>query len=437
MIFQDPRAASIRCITSAGSSARRWRCIAASSGARSTAEARRLLDLRRHPRRGSGGSTPIRMNFRAAMNQRVMIAMALAGQPDLLVADEPTTALDATIQAQILDLLGRASAARCGMAMVLISHDLGVVAENCDRVARDVCRPHRRGGAGRHELFDDAAPSLHAGPAGGAAAARRAAPPSDRHSRHRAGPANAAAGLRLRAALRRAQCAACELKPPPIAQDRAVRLHPRAAASRRAHDRHRCSNVADLLVDGYDVRAAAHALGLFGRDAVHAVDGVSLDAPARPTRSGLVGESGCGKSTTGRSSCSGWSRPTRGEVRFDGEPMPAAGTPAWRALRRAHADGLPGPAGRARPAAAGRPRRSRSRWTSTASARRPNGARSALAMLRRGRAGAGISRPLSRTSCPAASASASCWRARWPPSRISWSATSRSRRSTSRSRRRW
>jgi peptide/nickel transport system ATP-binding protein len=68
------------------------------------------------------------------LNQRVMIAMALAGQPDLLVADEPTTALDATIQAQILALL--ASIRRdTGMALVLISHDLGVVAENVDRVA--------------------------------------------------------------------------------------------------------------------------------------------------------------------------------------------------------------------------------------------------------------------------------------------------------------
>ena len=67
------------------------------------------------------------------MNQRVMIAMALAGQPDLLIADEPTTALDATIQAQILELLAEIRR-ETHMAMVLISHDLGVVAENTDRV---------------------------------------------------------------------------------------------------------------------------------------------------------------------------------------------------------------------------------------------------------------------------------------------------------------
>ena len=66
--------------------------------------------------------------------QRVMIAMALASDPELLIADEPTTALDVTIQAQILDLM-RDLEADLGMALLLITHDLGVVAEMCDRVA--------------------------------------------------------------------------------------------------------------------------------------------------------------------------------------------------------------------------------------------------------------------------------------------------------------
>jgi oligopeptide/dipeptide ABC transporter ATP-binding protein len=66
--------------------------------------------------------------------QRVMIAMALAGNPDLLIADEPTTALDVTIQSQILDLMLDLQA-DMGMSMVLITHDLGIVAEVCDRVA--------------------------------------------------------------------------------------------------------------------------------------------------------------------------------------------------------------------------------------------------------------------------------------------------------------
>ncbi len=68
------------------------------------------------------------------MQQRVMIAMALAGRPRLLIADEPTTALDVTIQSQILDLLKKLQK-ETGMTIVMITHDLGVVAEMCDRVA--------------------------------------------------------------------------------------------------------------------------------------------------------------------------------------------------------------------------------------------------------------------------------------------------------------
>jgi peptide/nickel transport system ATP-binding protein/oligopeptide transport system ATP-binding protein len=68
------------------------------------------------------------------MRQRVMIAMALACEPDLLIADEPTTALDVTVQAQILDLL-RDLQAQTGMAIILITHNLGVVAEMADHVA--------------------------------------------------------------------------------------------------------------------------------------------------------------------------------------------------------------------------------------------------------------------------------------------------------------
>jgi oligopeptide transport system ATP-binding protein len=78
--------------------------------------------IRSHPHEFSGG-----------MRQRVMIAMALITQPDLLIADEPTTALDVTVQAQILDLIARLQRER-GMAVIWISHDLGVVAGFCRRV---------------------------------------------------------------------------------------------------------------------------------------------------------------------------------------------------------------------------------------------------------------------------------------------------------------
>lgn len=133
MIFQDPASALNPVLT-----IRKQLCESLAlhrdlSGDALKAEARRLLDLvgipdaaRRlsaYPHEFSGGQV-----------QRIMIAMALAGNPDLLIADEPTTALDATIQAQILELLSTIRR-EMSMAMVLISHDLGVVAENCDRVA--------------------------------------------------------------------------------------------------------------------------------------------------------------------------------------------------------------------------------------------------------------------------------------------------------------
>ncbi|MDE1157346.1 MAG: ABC transporter ATP-binding protein [Neorhizobium sp.] len=82
-------------------------------------DARRRFDLYSH-------------EFSGGQCQRLMIAMALAGQPDLLVADEPTTALDATIQAQILDLLIELRA-ETGMATIFISHDLGAVSQVCER----------------------------------------------------------------------------------------------------------------------------------------------------------------------------------------------------------------------------------------------------------------------------------------------------------------
>jgi oligopeptide/dipeptide ABC transporter ATP-binding protein len=68
------------------------------------------------------------------MKQRIVIAMALAAEPDLIVADEPTTALDVTVQAQIIHILGELVRER-GVGLLLITHDMGVVAQVCDRVA--------------------------------------------------------------------------------------------------------------------------------------------------------------------------------------------------------------------------------------------------------------------------------------------------------------
>jgi len=105
---------------SASAAALRSRAISALQRVRIPAPERRFDE---YPHQMSGG-----------MRQRVMIAMALACAPDLLIADEPTTALDVTVQAQILDLL-RELQQQTGMAIILITHDLGIVAEMADEVA--------------------------------------------------------------------------------------------------------------------------------------------------------------------------------------------------------------------------------------------------------------------------------------------------------------
>jgi ABC-type dipeptide/oligopeptide/nickel transport system ATPase component len=132
MVFQEPQAALNPVFTVGAQIVETIRAHRPLSRREAKAEAFRLLELvampdpeqrlRSYPHQLSGGQ-----------RQRAMLAVALAGEPELLVADEPTTALDVTIQAQILDLLQRLRR-ELGLSVLLITHDLAVVAETCDRV---------------------------------------------------------------------------------------------------------------------------------------------------------------------------------------------------------------------------------------------------------------------------------------------------------------
>ena len=138
-----------------------------------------MLELVGIPEAGAAGASDYPHQLSGGMRQRVMIAMALACDPKLLIADEPTTALDVTIQAQILELMIELRE-RLGMSILLITHDLGVVAEMCDEVVVMYARPRRRARAGGRRLRLAAA-SVH----GGAA-------PVDPDARHDARPSRCA-----------------------------------------------------------------------------------------------------------------------------------------------------------------------------------------------------------------------------------------------------
>ncbi len=133
------------------------------------------------------------------MSQRVMIAMAIACQPKLLIADEPTTALDVTIQAQILDLLLQLRT-EAGMSLVLITHDMGVVAETATRVQVHYAGRQVEANATEALFADRHHPYTEALLA--ALPERATGPAAAGHSGRRAGPVRPPAGLRLRAALR-------------------------------------------------------------------------------------------------------------------------------------------------------------------------------------------------------------------------------------------
>lgn len=132
MVFQEPMLALNPVIKVGGQIAEALALHQGLAGQPARDAARALLDAVGVPDAARRLDTyPFELS--GGLRQRVMIAMALAGEPQLLIADEPTTALDVTIQAQVLDVLRRLRAER-RMGMLLITHDLGVVAENADRV---------------------------------------------------------------------------------------------------------------------------------------------------------------------------------------------------------------------------------------------------------------------------------------------------------------
>ena len=133
------------------------------------------------------------------MRQRVMIAIALSCRPKLLIADEPTTALDVTIQAQILDLM-KDLKTKIGAAIILITHDLGIVAEVAERVM--VMYAGRKvEEAPSAQLYRTPAPPLHAGPVRRGAQARLVAERHADQARRDSGR-----GAEPQAAHRRAAC---------------------------------------------------------------------------------------------------------------------------------------------------------------------------------------------------------------------------------------
>ena len=159
-----------------------------------------------------------------------MIAMALACAPDLLIADEPTTALDVTIQAQILDLL-RELQQQTGMAIMLITHDLGVVAEMADEVAVMYAGRVVERAPGGGDLRRSAA-SLHARPA--RQHSRRSRNSATGCWRSRA-PCRRRSTCRKAAASIRAACspnAACTAEDPPLRELCARTIAPPASARR-------------------------------------------------------------------------------------------------------------------------------------------------------------------------------------------------------------
>ena len=282
--------------------------------------------------------------FSGGMRQRAVIAMAMAGAKKLIIADEPTTALDVTVQAQVLAVLAKRQA-QTGAAVILITHDLGVVAETADRVAVMYGGRIVESGAVGAIFADPRHPYtvglLHSLPRLDVVAARLVPIPGQPPAPSRL-PSGCAFHPRCPIGRRRAVCStevpalrdigpghatACHfpdevaglVAPATVEPGVAVPVDGAAAVL--------------LAVEGLQVHFPIRT-GLLRRQTgtVRAVDGVSLVVREGETL-GLVGESGCGKTTTGRA-IMGLVRATAGSVRFAGEEVTTMGPAALRRARR-------------------------------------------------------------------------------------------------------